>query len=216
MGQRCGNRTCCPLGVALILIAVARQGQEPCGAEMWQQDLLGADCGDLTPPRATFLSLFCGCVLVAFLLPFSLLPVLPRTITACRAKAVTFPCHFLYMPPLSLFIVLNLGPCPHAMITCWPSLLDSCRCCLIHDCYPCPLCWLCKQPLARIASQDTDSCGQTGGQEPCGAEMWQQDLLPAGCGVDTDSCSPTRTGAMWGRDVATGPPWGRLWRLDSA
>ena len=142
MGQRCGNRTCCPLGVALILIAVARQGQEPRGAEMWQQDLLGADCGDLTPPRATFLSLFCGCVLVAFLLPFSLLPVLPRTITACRAKAVTFPCHFLYMPPLSLFIVLNLGPCPHAMITCWPSLLDSCRCCLIHDCCPCPSCCL--------------------------------------------------------------------------
>ena len=64
----------------------------------------------------------------------------------------------------------------------------------------------CKQPLARLASQDTDSCSQTGGQEPCGAEMWQQDLLPAGCGVDTDSCSQTRTGAMWGRDVATGPP----------
>ena len=63
----------------------------------------------------------------------------------------------------------------------------------------------CKQPLARVASQGTDSCGQTGDRSHVGAEMWQQDLLPAGCGVDTDSCSQTRTGAigaeMWQQDL---------------
>ena len=94
MGQRCGNRTCCPLGVALILIAVARQGHEPCGAEMWQQDLLGADSGGSTPPRATFLSLFCGCVLVAFFVSFLLVACSAKNHHSMQSEGCDFPLSF--------------------------------------------------------------------------------------------------------------------------
>ena len=166
-----------------------------CGAAFCNQSPCEADCGGSTLPRGC-LSLFaCGASIL---------------LVACSAKKLGN----MHEHGLSRLLVwLSQGLCPHAMIT---DDLRSCRCCLIHDCYPCPFCWLCKEPLARVASQYIHCCGQTRGQEPCGAEMWQQDLLPAGCGVDTGSCSPTRTRAMWGRDVATGPPWGRLWRLDSA